>query len=383
MTCCGNSENNHIRRNIEQNNYKVFNIKSEDNLKNYSSNFNNKYYNHYCYSFNEKIENFEDSTIGFENLGNTCYMNSFLQIIFHCPGFLKALKKDCGHLFDYEPCLIKSLIELSENPRNIICLKEIKKYMSDDFSEYGSNRQNDSQEFGKDLINKIIKNIGGGYEDSSSEGESECEAKKITNKEKIEKYNSYLSNLRHDEKILVEDLFQIIESEEKISNRGARLFFNTSLYIDLFFPKKNKYFFELEDLFDFIYQDNNESNENKGNINGIEVKRKICHLPKILIINIERAYYGYELINSKLHIPKILNIQKYTDKDLIEKIESTNYELFAINEKAGYSKSYGHYYCYIYLKNKWHLFDDSLVGLSSPNFYSEKVVGLFYIQKNN
>ena len=114
--------------------------------------------------------------------------------------------------------------------------------MSEDCSEYGSSRQIDSQDFGKDLINKIIKNIGGGLDNSFFEEESECETEIITPQEKIEKYIFYLKNLKSKEekRILVEDLFQLMESEEKISNRGARLFFNISLYIDLFFPKKQK-----------------------------------------------------------------------------------------------------------------------------------------------
>lgn len=383
MSCCGNSPNKHNKKNINQYNSNSINIKNYENppYKIYYYNISDN--NQYNY---DKIENFEESTIGFYNFGNNCYMNSFLQILFHCPGFLKALKDDCGDLFD-QPCLIKSLIELSKNPRNFQCLKEIKKYMSEDCSEYGSSRQNDSQDFGKDLINKIIKNIGGGLDNSFFEEESECETEIITPQEKIEKYIFYLKNLKSKEekRILVEDLFQLMESEEKISNRGARLFFNISLYIDLFFPKKQKEIYKLEDLLDFIYQNNYESNEMKENIKGIKVKRKICHLPKILIINIERAIYGndYELNSSILHIPKIINLQNYIDNDLIEKKESTNYELFAINEKAGYYKSYGHYYCYINIKSKWHLFNDDKVYETNPNFNSEKVVGLFYISKDN
>lgn len=43
-----------------------------------------------------KIKNendFEYKTVGFPNIGNSCYMNSFLQILLHCPNFLKELKK--------------------------------------------------------------------------------------------------------------------------------------------------------------------------------------------------------------------------------------------------------------------------------------------------
>ena len=63
-------------------------------------------------TFENKKQKFENTAIGFSNIGNTCYMNSFLQILLHCPNFLNELK-----VFD-------------------------KKY--------------NSQDFGKDLINEII-----------------------------------------------------------------------------------------------------------------------------------------------------------------------------------------------------------------------------------
>ena len=41
-----------------------------------------------------KIDNFEFQTeYSCANIGNTCYMNSFLPILFHTPSFLTLLKK--------------------------------------------------------------------------------------------------------------------------------------------------------------------------------------------------------------------------------------------------------------------------------------------------
>ena len=61
---------------------------------------------------------------GLQNIGHSCYMNSFLQILLHTPHFLEALKESYNGITN-EP-LIDSLIEISEYP-NIKSLKQIKK----------------------------------------------------------------------------------------------------------------------------------------------------------------------------------------------------------------------------------------------------------------
>ena len=55
-------------------------------------------------------------------------------------------------------CLLKSIIELSKKPEKTAYLYSIKYFMKN-ISDYETSYQNDSQEFGKDLINQIIFNI--------------------------------------------------------------------------------------------------------------------------------------------------------------------------------------------------------------------------------
>ena len=89
---------------------------------------------------------------GFKNLGCTCYMNSFLQILIHIPGFIEKLKKDINrwkknNIFYY-------LINVAEvaSKEN---LQKIKQIFSGTYSNYKYYYQEDSQEFGAELL-KIL-----------------------------------------------------------------------------------------------------------------------------------------------------------------------------------------------------------------------------------
>jgi ubiquitin C-terminal hydrolase len=73
---------NQINNNTENTENKFDDIKLKSNLSKdplTTMNFSNN-------NFNQELE-------GFDNIGSTCYMNSFLQIILHTPGFLLELKK--------------------------------------------------------------------------------------------------------------------------------------------------------------------------------------------------------------------------------------------------------------------------------------------------
>ena len=42
-------------------------------------------------SYNQNKKNLKTKLLGFPNIGYSCYMNSFLQILFHTPFFLSLL----------------------------------------------------------------------------------------------------------------------------------------------------------------------------------------------------------------------------------------------------------------------------------------------------
>ena len=330
-------------------------------------------------SFNPS--NIENNKIGFSNIGNSCYINSFLQILFHCPIFLNEIY-NLDRQYNMGKCLLKCIIELSKNHKEIKYLYLIKDFMKN-ISDYETSNQNDSQEFGKDLINQIIINIKKieNYErDLLSETNNDSE--NINNDIKKERYKHFLSKYQKNE-IFIEKLFVVNECEIFCDNNKSNLMFNTFFGIELSFPtnKNNEYLTEysLEDLLDFKYN----TFTKKTIKNDIT---KLCRLPKILIISIIRTILNKDLIKSKLNFSEFLNLENYIDNELIlihlhsgnKKPINTKYKLFAINNKSGNFESYGHYYCQINIENTWFLFSDEIVKQINIDYSSKTVVGLFY-----
>lgn len=336
-----------------------------------------KYIADYQFNSNDKFKDNQYNLKGFENIGNSCYMNSFLQILFHTPNFINNLKREYEKSYN-KSLLIKNLIDLYEiNHKKY--LHSIQNYMKNISSNYAPFVQGDSQNFGTDLINEIIKNIKG-EENSSSEYENNKNDNEIMlDLYKKNKYKNFINKYQNNE-ISFEKMFALNESKiTYFSNQISNIRFESSFQVELSIQKnRNNYLneYSLKDLLDYKYLPKFEQKQNMYN-NNENVIKKICKLPEILIITISRASLGEKFKNQKIHFPKIIDISDYIDKELINK-RSTKYKLYGINEKNGNSKSSGHYYSYIYIANKWYLFNDTEIKEEEPNFESKNVVGLFY-----
>ena len=249
-------------------------IKEKDNNNN--NNYNSKYYNE-----NEIIR-------GFDNIGNTCYINSFLQILFHCPEFVRYLKK-LENKFKKES-LINAVIKLYKT-YNSDYIEKIREIMEFSYNDFKKNVQCDSQYFGKKLIDKINQEIKGEDINSSlsySEKDMTVEFQILL--------NNYLSGETDFEKI-----FTLIDAKITENN----IIFNSSLDIEVSIPKNNegKKIF-LEDLIDKEYN------------NLKKPQKKICRMPKILIITINRATIN-ELYNTKkIYFPETLEFKNYINKKI-------------------------------------------------------------------
>lgn len=322
-----NINNNRDNDNIEKANKLNNNFIINDN-KNKSNNLRLNYYRN------------DTDNIGLENLGNNCYLNSFIQILLHCPHFIETLKSDGGSQSRYS--LTYFLIKLSETYYSEY-LEDIRKLMEEYYNKFKKNQQCDSQDFGIKLIDKIIVDIKG-VENSSVFSE----VSKINNLDDI-----------IQKEVSLEKLFVLIKSN-KYYHSNYKPGFDLNLDIHLTIPDNKKYC-KLEDLLEHKFRE-----------------YKIIKLPKILIITIDRVILGKNYDSREIKFPYKLNTKKYT---LSVKDERKKYFLFAVNKKYGDMYS-GHYFCNIKIKDFWYLFDDlKVIKGKKPENTPGNVVGLFYCQE--
>lgn len=404
-----------------------------DSISTINTNFNDK--------SNIKIKEFDSRLFGLNNIGHSCYINSFLQILFRTPFFMKNLKL-LNNKNGNKDIFINSLIQLSENPDKEIIIIKLKKIMANEDKNYGNFSQKDSQEFGINLINKLINTFKGDYSFFDDEDEKLLN-EKITifdiEKYKNECFQKYIQKyFKNENEIFLEKMFQfhesklIIEVEEnkKEFEKIDRINFETSINIELTFPyyiKKKE--FTINELLENRYPEyhnffnelnnesidkndeakweqfkkkiitlfqkfiemcfNNQKYNNSAEIHDNKKKndnhsicfRRLASLPEILVISINRAFLGKSLNNSYLQFNKTLDLKDYIDDDILDK-KNTTYKLYAVNECKGFFKNYGHCYSYVNVKNKWYKFDDNNYKEESPNFNSKYVVGLYYIRDN-
>lgn len=332
--------------------------------------------------FNEK---YEKSLEGFPNIGNTCYMNSFLQIIIHIPQFISTLKKN-EKIFNNDS-LIKKLIEVAERPSKEN-LKNLKKKIGSIDKDYLSYEQEDSQEFGVKLINSLIN------EEIDNNLFEKWTKPKYTNKsrnermlkKKLKSLEEFLLDpeLDFQNETFIQKIFQFYESDFKLNKLrqinmiNFNLEIDNQLSLDLNYREKND-ILPLKELLINKY---------------IKTTKKLFKLPKIFIITILRAVIGNNMLNnSTIQFDDELNLEEFMDSDFGDYKEPTEYSLFAINMSSGESRNSGHYYSYIKIKNDWYCFNDKSVSKTIPFFKkeddkgifyeSQEVYGLFYIRKNN
>ena len=252
--------------------------KNENESKKQFSNFqinSQNSFNIIDHQIKKSKPNFAVSIIGLNNIGNTCYINSFLQILLHTPGFLQKLKSNYKGKFN-ESCMINCLIDLSENPTQRNIIKKIKKIMANEDPTYGQYIQNDSQKFGISLLGNIYSFLNDEDDDYYDDEDEVIQNSFSSNEYKNEikkKFAHYLKKFYPEsKKIFLDEIFLSHESLLKcntIDDEIKKISFESFMGIDLSFPKNHNDSYDIYDLFNFRYP-NVAKNNNNGLVQPIE-----------------------------------------------------------------------------------------------------------------
>ena len=317
---------------------------------------------------NIKVNDFSKCIVGFLNIGNSCYINSFLQIILHTPNFLKYL----NYLFQNQSygkdTLIYNLFYLSKYPYDPNYILEIKKIMGKIDKKYKTFIPGDSQNFAIDFLAQIINECKNN--DYSGDSDESTNDKGLS---KFQCFTKFCKNY-HNKKNKIEKLFQFVEIRTKKSSMH-NYHFSIELHIKLCFPPNCNNTIDLTTLLNNKYL--------KKDINNNTNQLKIAELPEILIISFIRGIEGKSLIKTKVTFNEKLELDSYLDLELIKNIKNKSYRLYGINERYGNYKSQGHYISYIKIDNKkWYMFSDHHVQDSLPDFSSRDVFGLYYVRED-
>lgn len=337
---------------------------------------------------------------GLINIGNSCYINSSIQLLLNNPYFIQYSQSDEKNE------LIDAFIEIINSKENVMSPKNIKNIIAKKNEFFNNNSQLDSHEW---LINVFD------YFWENSENTAKVEYKNVSNKDKkiIDTYKQINKRIKQNV-INKDEYYKVLIKLLKKYEVPIETYLNIK-YISKLYKKKYNYF--LYNIFIFtetkyeclkcgyilfkqdhtpILQLNihptltdclNKYNE-KELLEDYKCDRclqtqtqkqtQIYNPPKILYIQLCRFQNNLQKNNLFIEIPETLNLIKYCNESTKKQYKRLNYKL--IGKINHYGSTYGGHYtadCYDFNKNKWYNFNDERVNIQKQDVGNEYIIMYF------
>ena len=332
---------------------------------------------------NDDIKKIIKNKIGFNNLGNTCFMNTCLQNLIHSEYFIKLLFSKLNLISKNTPItyyFIKLCIELKDNYGiSAISPNDFQNIFSKKHRMFRGFRQHDTQEFCRILLEDMNRELNeiknpAPYKELSTMGKSKLICNEEFDKTFKERENSLIMECFYSQII---NIFKCKCGFETYS-------FEKILDFPLLFKEDSKKI-KLTELLDDYFKKEKIKFETRCE----SCKRKEEHIktiyfsqpPNILIFSLQRRNERTGRKNDAyIKFPEILDIGKYIDKECGHKDEN-EYILYGIGNHLG-DMNFGHYYAYIKLDGEgWFEYNDSRVNRNSEVEKSSRSAYVLFYKK--
>ena len=357
ITINNNKSSDNNTQNISYKTYNRFNTK-EKIIQNSSNNKNEEK--------EEKLIDIVNKQVGINNLGNSCFINSSLQIFIHCPLFIKKLISKEKVINENTPItfsfysICDTILKTKSKYISIYSFKNILGLKHKSFSGF---IQQDSQEFIRLFLEDLSKELNEiKYNTNIYRLLSNTDSKS----KKMRDQDFHLNFSRREKSIITSIFYAQIVNIYTCQCKAEIYSFQKILDFPLLFPNKiNSNYISLYELlklhFALEYIDFETKCDKCQKILKHKKEMKISRPPEILILSLQRIdlLTGKKLMY-KVKFPQKLDIKEFIDKECGYEQES-KYDLFGIINHRG-SLNSGHYYSYIQNENKiWIEFNDSKV----------------------